>query len=68
MRGVHELWEWIKIELEAFDIGICCKYIEIMSARVQAVIRAKDGNAMFSFFYSSSWNFFNCYLFRMTII
>lgn len=50
MRGVHELWEWIKIELEAFDIGICCKYIEIMSARVQAVIRAKDGNAMFSFF------------------
>ncbi|KAG1143627.1 hypothetical protein G6F37_011935 [Rhizopus arrhizus] len=35
-RGVHELWERIKIEWETFDKDICCKYIDSMPARVQA--------------------------------
>ncbi|KAG1276163.1 hypothetical protein G6F66_012607 [Rhizopus arrhizus] len=46
-RGVHELWERIKIEWETFDKDICCKYIDSMPARVQAVIKAKGGNTIY---------------------
>ncbi|KAG0924102.1 hypothetical protein G6F57_018444 [Rhizopus arrhizus] len=46
-RGVRELWERIKIEWETFDKGICCKYIDSMPARVQAVIKAKGGNTIY---------------------
>ncbi|KAG1145923.1 hypothetical protein G6F37_007120 [Rhizopus arrhizus] len=46
-RGVHELWERIKIEWETFDKDVCCKYIDSMPARVQAVIKAKGGNNIY---------------------
>jgi hypothetical protein len=59
----------LKLSWKRLIQGIYCKYIEIMSARAQAIIRAKDGNAMFSFFLFILLKFFfNCYLFRMTII
>ncbi|KAG1494619.1 hypothetical protein G6F46_012333 [Rhizopus delemar] len=46
-RGVHELWERIKIEWETFDRDVCCKYIDSLPARVQAVIKAKGGNTIY---------------------
>ncbi|KAG0949154.1 hypothetical protein G6F57_004304 [Rhizopus arrhizus] len=36
-RGVHELWKGINIEWELFDRDVCCKYIDSMPTRVQAV-------------------------------
>jgi transposase len=36
-RGVHELLEKINIEWEMFDRDVCCKYIDSMPTRVQAV-------------------------------
>lgn len=46
-RGVQELWERIKNEWEKFDSRVCYKYIDSMSIRAQAVIKAKDGNTVY---------------------
>lgn len=45
--SVHELWERVKVEWETFDEDICCKYIDSMPARVEAVINANGGNTRY---------------------
>lgn len=45
-RDVHELLKRVKTKYETFHRDVCCKHIENMLAKVQAIVKAKGGNTV----------------------